>query len=142
MCASKNMLTLLFLLHSQSEKMDTPTAAKISSAHWSQGLYASMNDKSLLIYKDDKICIIKDKYPKSKNHFLVMPMEKLTTLNDMSSKHIPLVEDMIAKAQEKLIETNPDDNFKMGFHAIPSMAQVNYLNNDRGLVGLLSRGVR
>ena len=35
-----------------------------------------------------------------------------------------LIEDMIAKAQEKIIDTNPDDTFKMGFHAIPSMAQV------------------
>ena len=35
-----------------------------------------------------------------------------------------LIQDMIAKAQEKIIDTNPDDTFKMGFHAIPSMAQV------------------
>ena len=40
------------------------------------------------------------------------------------SKHIPLVEEMIAKAQEKVIQTNPKDTFNMGFHAIPSMAQV------------------
>ena len=40
------------------------------------------------------------------------------------SKHIPLIEEMIAKAQEKVIETNPKDTFNMGFHAIPSMAQV------------------
>ena len=40
------------------------------------------------------------------------------------SKHIPLIEEMIAKAQEKVIDTNPKDTFNMGFHAIPSMAQV------------------
>ena len=37
-------------------------AAKMSRKHWSQGLYASMDDETLLIYKDDTICIIKDKY--------------------------------------------------------------------------------
>jgi hypothetical protein len=72
------------LLHSLPEKMEPSPAAKISKSHWSQGLYASMNDSDLLIYKDDLICIIKDKYPKAQKHFLVMPMEKLQTLNDLS----------------------------------------------------------
>ena len=68
----------------KTEKMEQSEAAKISKTHWSQGLYASMNDKDLVVYKDDMICIVKDKYPKAIKHFLVMPIEKLQTLNDLS----------------------------------------------------------
>jgi hypothetical protein len=32
--------------------------------HWSLGLLSSMNDPELLIKEDDKVVVIKDKYPK------------------------------------------------------------------------------
>ena len=51
--------------------------------HWSQSLYAAMNDKELVEYEDEKICVIKDKYPKAQKHFLVLPKEKLATLFDL-----------------------------------------------------------
>lgn len=37
--------------------------------HWSMGLLASMEDPKLRVEADDKIVIIKDKYPKVKNEF-------------------------------------------------------------------------
>lgn len=37
--------------------------------HWSMGLLASMEDPKLRVEADDKIVIIKDKYPKVKNQF-------------------------------------------------------------------------
>lgn len=39
--------------------------------HWSQGLYAALEDTSLHEYSDDDLVIIKDKYPKAKYHYLV-----------------------------------------------------------------------
>ncbi len=44
------------------DKTATQPAAK--KGHWSLGLLDSMNDPQLQVYKDDKLVIIKDKYPK------------------------------------------------------------------------------
>ena len=38
--------------------------AKINKMHWSQGLKTAMSDPELLIYRDDNLVVIKDKYPK------------------------------------------------------------------------------
>ena len=71
------------------------------SNHWSQGLYASMNDKDLLVYNDDEVCIIKDKYPKALKHFLVLPKEKLSTLYEFEwPKHEALLNVMETKTKE------------------------------------------
>ena len=43
-------------------KPSTKTATKPS--HWSQGLKQSMVDQEMQVYKDEKVVIIKDKYPK------------------------------------------------------------------------------
>ena len=37
---------------------------KKPSGHWAMGLLSSMNDPDLKVQEDDKIVIIKDKYPK------------------------------------------------------------------------------
>jgi len=34
------------------------------AGHWSQGLLASMDDPELQVESDDKLVVIKDKYPK------------------------------------------------------------------------------
>uniref|UniRef100_A0A3Q3IWW8 C2H2-type domain-containing protein n=1 Tax=Monopterus albus TaxID=43700 RepID=A0A3Q3IWW8_MONAL len=36
-----------------------------SIGHWSQGLKTSMQDPKMQVYKDDKVVVIKDKYPKA-----------------------------------------------------------------------------
>ena len=38
--------------------------AKKAAGPWNMGLKASMEDPELQVFKDDKIVIIKDKYPK------------------------------------------------------------------------------
>lgn len=48
-------------------KSDEPVSkheAKKPFGHWSQGLLSSMDDPELRVHSDDKITIIKDKYPK------------------------------------------------------------------------------
>ena len=47
---------------SKDEKPGPP--AKKAFGHWSQGLLASMDDPELKVDSDDKVVIIKDKYPK------------------------------------------------------------------------------
>ena len=45
-----------------------------STQHWSQGLKASMKDPESIIYSDDKVVAIHDKYPKVS--FLSFLLEK------------------------------------------------------------------
>jgi aprataxin len=46
----------------KSKKDENPK--KKFAGHWSQGLLSSMDDPELIVEKDDKMTIIKDKYPK------------------------------------------------------------------------------
>ena len=94
------------------------------SSHWSQGLYASMNDPDMKMYQDDKVVIIKDKYPKATHHFLALPLEKIKDLASMDRTHLPLLEHMHAKSLELTTSNYPGFELLLGYHAIPSMAQV------------------
>ena len=92
--------------------------------HWSQGLYASMEDPDLLVFQDEVLCVIKDKYPKAEHHFLVLPKEKLTTLYDLHESHLEVIKQMVKIAEKKVLMKWENRDFKLGFHAVPSMAQV------------------
>merc|ERR1719384_106411 len=71
------------------------------------------------------ICIIKDKYPKALKHFLVLPKVKMATIYELEwFKHQDLLNIMVEKAKEHIVAKYPESKFKLGFHAIPSMAQV------------------
>lgn len=94
-----------------------------SSNHWSQGLYASMNNPDMKIYEDDQVVIIKDKYPKAHHHFLALPQIKIKDLASMDRSHIPILKHMHQKGTD-LIQKYPESEFVLGYHAIPSMAQV------------------
>ena len=51
------------------EENEANSKPKQHTNHWSNGLLQSMNDPNMIWFQDDRICIIKDKYPKSKYHF-------------------------------------------------------------------------
>lgn len=48
--------------------------------HWSHGLLQSMKDPNTIVISTDKLIAIKDKYPKAKLHFLVLPTENIPTI--------------------------------------------------------------
>lgn len=111
------------------EKNESNSKAPPSKNHWSNGLLQSMNDPNMVWYQDDKICIIKDKYPKAKYHFLVLPKnDNLSSLKKLSDSHTELVRYMIDSAQSYVIneiaKNDVEIEFRCGFHAVPSMAQV------------------
>ena len=116
-CYPGDKIELLEGDHKYELKMETS-----NYHHWSQGLYASMEDPEMVVFQDDVICIIKDKYPKAEQHLLVLPKEKLTTIYDLHKSHLKMVQHMVKMANLKIIKDSKV--FKMGFHAIPSMAQV------------------
>lgn len=48
--------------------------------HWSHGLFQSMKDPNAIVISTDKLVAIKDKYPKAQLHFLVLPIEHITSI--------------------------------------------------------------
>ncbi|KAK5926736.1 hypothetical protein CgunFtcFv8_022283 [Champsocephalus gunnari] len=97
-----------------------------SFAPWSQGLKTSMQDPKMQVYKDDKVVVIKDKYPKARYHWLVLPWQTISSLKALREEHCDLVKHMHQVA-EQMVQQCPDATslrFRTGYHAIPSMSQV------------------
>ena len=104
--------------------------------HWSSGLLKSMKDPNLICYEDEQICIIEDKYPKARHHFLVLPKSDISSLKKLTTAHISLIRHMIDSAYFQIIKkftevvhkvstvVYKEVEFRCGFHAIPSMSQV------------------
>ncbi|XP_061198680.1 aprataxin isoform X3 [Neopsephotus bourkii] len=78
------------------------------------------------VYKDEKTVVIKDKYPKARYHWLILPWDPISSLKAVTRDHLELLEHMHAVGQ-KMIEECPAREsleFRLGYHAIPSMSQL------------------
>ncbi|MGH0185073.1 UNVERIFIED_CONTAM: hypothetical protein FKN15_017435 [Acipenser sinensis] len=94
-----------------------------SGGHWSQGLKSSMQDPKMQVYKDEKVVVIKDKYPKAWHHWLVLPWESISSLKAVKKEHLALLKHMHSVG-EKIVQDCPAFStlqFRLGYHAIPSM---------------------
>ncbi|XP_062243791.1 aprataxin [Platichthys flesus] len=97
-----------------------------SVGHWSQGLKTSMQDPKMQVYKDDKVVVIKDKYPKARYHWLVLPWQAIPSLKALRDEHCDLLKHM-QRVAERMVQQCPDSsslNFRTGYHVIPSMSHV------------------
>ncbi|KAK7486467.1 hypothetical protein BaRGS_00022268 [Batillaria attramentaria] len=104
--------------------MAKETANKKATGHWSMGLLASMDDPELRVEADDKLVIIKDKYPKAKYHFLVLPREKIPSLKSLTAQHLELLQYIHKKGEEIADRANKELRFRFGYHAVPSMSHL------------------
>ncbi|XP_028911876.1 aprataxin [Ornithorhynchus anatinus] len=97
-----------------------------SFGHWSQGLKTSMQDPKMQVYKDEKVVVIKDKYPKARNHWLVLPWESIASLRAVTREHLELLKHMQAVGKKLTQDCIDSDRlqFRMGYHAIPSMSHI------------------
>lgn len=88
---------------------------------WSLKVLETMKDPQYIVMKTEKLVAIKDKFPKAKHHFLILPTEKLDTIRNLTTEHIGLVEAMNEMA-DQIIESigQNQENFMVGFHAEPS----------------------
>lgn len=68
--------------------------------HWSLGLLDSMKDPTLKVIEDDCIVVIKDKYPKARFHYLVLPKENISTIWKIQKNHENLLWHMDNVAEE------------------------------------------
>lgn len=75
------------------------------------------------VYKDEKVVVIKDKYPKARYHWLVLPWQSISSLKALREEHYDLVKHM-HRVAEQMVQKCPDASslrFRSGYHAIPSM---------------------
>ncbi|KAG8227472.1 hypothetical protein J437_LFUL002361 [Ladona fulva] len=107
----------------RSSNDHSPTPPKKSSNHWSQGLLSSMENPSLKVEEDEDLVVIKDKYPKAEVHYLILPKDDISSLRQVKSSHLSLFYKM-EKCGKKLISEHPNHKFRLGFHAVPSMARL------------------
>ncbi|XP_016112568.1 aprataxin [Sinocyclocheilus grahami] len=97
-----------------------------SAGHWSQGLKVSMQDPKMQVYKDDRVVVIKDKYPKARYHWLVLPWDSISSLKALRLEHVELLKHM-QRVGDQMLQQCPDAHklrFRLGYHAIPSMSHV------------------
>ncbi|KAH3814565.1 hypothetical protein DPMN_143067 [Dreissena polymorpha] len=106
--------------------MDSGKPSKVQkfTGHWSQGLLTSMDDPELVVKSDDRAVIIKDKYPKAKHHFLVLPKETLPNLKSLKPEHVDLLEHLEKMARHLVDTTDKTLKFRYGYHAVPSMSHL------------------
>ncbi|KAL5004533.1 hypothetical protein ScPMuIL_017989 [Solemya velum] len=102
-------------------KCDAPPQKK-QFGHWSQGLKSSMDDPELRIDADEKIVIIKDKYPKAKFHFLLLPKISIPNLKSLTKEHVELLQHIEKKGKALAKKSDPNLEFRFGYHAVPSMS--------------------
>lgn len=78
---------------------------------WHNNLLIAMNDPKYILYEDNYIVIIKDKYPKSDFHYLILPRQNIPNLRWCSYEHKMIIEYMEIKAYEFFGTRHPYKEF-------------------------------
>lgn len=90
--------------------------------HWSLGLLDAMNDSESVVKSTEKVVVIRDKYPKAKLHYLVLPHEEISSIYKLNKSHIGLLEEF--GLVYKQIKDAESYELRAGFHAVPSMTRL------------------
>ncbi|CAG4950040.1 unnamed protein product [Colias eurytheme] len=99
------------------------TATEKPKKHWSLGLLESMNDPKSIYKETKKVVVIKDKYPKAKVHYLVLPRDEISSIYKLNKDHVDLLEEF-GKIFEEIQTEHIDTMLCSGFHAVPSMQRL------------------
>jgi len=93
-------------------------------SHWSNGLLAAMKDPSSIVDEDEVCVAIKDKYPKSRHHFLVLPKEDISSLAKVGKEHLATLKHLQSVGEKLAVETSSEAPFRLGYHAVASMQRL------------------
>ncbi|XP_058461911.1 aprataxin-like protein [Malaya genurostris] len=94
-------------------------------AHWSYSLIRDMKDPTKQLIRNEFAVVIRDKYPKAQNHFLVLPWESIDTVYELTPKHMPLLVEMHLLGQNAIeLCQGSREQFQLGFHMQPSMQRL------------------
>ncbi|KAL6043514.1 aprataxin-like protein [Balamuthia mandrillaris] len=80
-----------------------------------------------VVSHDDKTVVIKDKFPKAKYHFLVMPAQLVEGFSSLSVDDVPMLAALVERGHDLVKEIQakePSTEFRLGFHAVPSMRHL------------------
>jgi aprataxin len=91
-------------------KITSEPAATTSKRHWSANLLETMKDPESKIKEDDMIVVIKDKYPKARFHYLILPKEDILSIWYIKREHEGLLTHMYDVARD-LTATYVDHEF-------------------------------
>ncbi|CAB3251739.1 unnamed protein product [Arctia plantaginis] len=97
------------------------TKAK-KSKYWSLGLVDAMKNPDSIVKKTEHCVIIKDKYPKAKIHYLVLPQDNISSIYMLNRSHVKLIEEFGKLFKE--IQDEVEVTLRAGFHAVPSMQRL------------------
>nr|AAP86324.1 FHA-HIT isoform [Homo sapiens] len=78
------------------------------------------------VYKDEQVVVIKDKYPKARYHWLVLPWTSISSLKAVAREHLELLKHMHTVGEKVIVDFAGSSKlrFRLGYHAIPSMSHV------------------
>ncbi|XP_063643930.1 aprataxin isoform X3 [Pan troglodytes] len=110
---------------------------KESLGHWSQGLKISMQDPKMQVYKDEQVVVIKDKYPKARYHWLVLPWTSISNLKAVTREHLELLKHMHTVGEKVIVDFAGSSKlrFRLGYHAIPSMRKEWFQSSSSEVLG-------
>lgn len=96
-----------------------------SLGSWSFSLIRDMKQTSNHIIRSDLAVVMRDKYPKSRHHFLVLPWADIDTVYQLTRRDIPLLEEMHLLGTNAIeLSRGRREDFKVGFHMKPSMHRL------------------
>lgn len=98
-----------------------------SNVDWSDALSHATTDPEQVFEQDEVTVTLKDGFPKSRYHYLVVPKQEIGSVTDLSTTHLELLEHMhhVAESLISRIHTKePNLPFKFGYHAVPSLKQL------------------
>lgn len=109
----------------RSEKKPANPKKAPGSGPWTDALLPYINTPEAfpddVLFFNDEIVAIKDKYPKSKHHYLLMPRPARLGFSGLTQDDLPWISAMKRAAQRIICTFDGSNQFKMGFHAVPSM---------------------
>ncbi|KAL0822460.1 hypothetical protein ABMA28_004522 [Loxostege sticticalis] len=116
----------------RSNENATETESKSKHAkHWSLGLLESMKDPKSIVKQTKNVVVIRDKYPKAKVHYLMIPTDSINSIYKLNSEHVSLLEEF-NELFEEIKSEHSNINLIAGFHAVPSMQRMHMhvISND------------
>ncbi|KAJ6639937.1 Aprataxin-like protein [Pseudolycoriella hygida] len=102
---------------------------------WSLALLETMKDPLYRVISSEIAVVIKDKFPKAKYHFLILPYEDIPTVFHLTSseRHLKLMDELELLAKNVVEVTGLNSNiFQVGYHSSPSMQRLHLhvISND------------
>ena len=84
------------------------------SGHWSHKLVQAMEDPALVVHSTAVVVTIRDKFPKARLHYLVLPRQMVENLQCLQRVDLALLLAMQQEA-ERLEAEHPDHQFQVIF---------------------------